>query len=157
VYRLDIYLVSDTFHVEVFAPHNRSPGELGYLRASRPIASTPGFLHLIHSQLTTYVSETWFVRATLLIRDGAVSVWGYTITRDCITRILSEALSRTHVSYSKILELERALRSHPKPVILQHGAAIPPEFVANSGFLSRRRVLWAAREEASECRLVTDE
>jgi hypothetical protein len=150
VYRLDIYLVSDPFHVEVFAPHNRSPGGLGYLRASRPIASTPSFPHLIHSQLTTYVSETWFVRATLLIRDDAVSVWGYTVTRDCITRILSEASSRTHVSYSKILELERILRSQPKPVIAQHGAAIPPEFVAHSGFLLRKRVLWAAREEASE-------
>jgi hypothetical protein len=131
--------------------YNYSPGGSGYLRVLRLIVSTPGCPRLIHYRLTTYVSCPSTVRAALLIHDDAVSEWGYTITRDCLERTSCDLFARTHVKYSKILEREQALRSHPKPVLLQHGAPIPTEFQADTVFLLRRRVLWVIREESSEC------
>jgi hypothetical protein len=151
VYRLDIYLVSDTRYLDTFVSHYYSPGGSHYLRVSCPIASTPSSLHPIHSLLVIYASGTWVLRAALLMQQNTVSVWGYAITKDCMERISSEAFTRTHVSMSKILELERALRSYPKPVLLELDAPIPPEFSADSVYVARRRVLWALREESSEC------
>jgi hypothetical protein len=152
VYRLDIYLVSGASPIKACASYNHSPGESDCLPPSGLIASTPGFLRLIHSPLRTYVSGICLVRAALLIYEHAVNVWSYNILRDCLERMSSEGFARIHVNYSKVSEIERALRSYPKPVILQHGTPIPPEFSADSVYLSRCRVLWAMREEASQYR-----
>jgi hypothetical protein len=141
VYRLDIYLVSGASPVKAFASYNHSQEESHCLPLSGLIASTLGFLRLIHSLLTTYASGICLVRAALLIHEHAVNVWSYSILRDCLERLSSEGFARTHVNYSKVPESERALRSYPKPVILQHGTPIPPEFSADSVYLSRCRVL----------------
>jgi hypothetical protein len=151
VYRLDTYFVSGAFEGKTGASHNHSPGGSHCLPLSGLIASTLGFPRLIHSRLKTYASDTCFSRAVSLICDGTVSVWSFALCRDCLERMSSEGFARTHVSYSQIPELERALRSYPKPVILQHGTPIPPEFSADSVYLSRCRVLWAMREDSSEC------